>query len=606
MESALIQASPPNLAHLVFVFSSVWEWIFGWLAVILLISGIDDFIPLSICVVQRFSKKPLPRSTLGEIVQPPRRIAIFVPCWKESKVIGNMVRHNISAIRYSSFDFFLGVYPNDQATVDAATQLSEGFTNVHVAACPHPGPTSKADCLNWIYRRMQQFEEQHGAYFDTVVLHDAEDIIHPEALALIDRERVEYAMVQVPVLPLPTPFNEVTHGVYCDEFAEFQFIDMHARLYSKSFLPSNGVGTGFAREILQRLETEREQIFDAASLTEDYEIGLYIHSAGYKQIFAPLKREEGGFIATREYFPRTVHSAIRQRTRWITGIALQCWERRGWQGSWRTRYWFWRDRKGLIANPLSLLTNILFVAGLLDGTFCLFTHRPWDFAVNNPRITLLCWLTLCLQAVRMTVRVMCASRIFGLHFALGVPLRSFLANLINCCASLSAIWRYVHARFEGRTLIWLKTDHAYPVRELLAVPRRDFAEVLVSGGFMSKERLAFIVAAMPEGADLAEHLFANGMLTDEDLCRALSMHAGIPYAPIEVNKVKRQVARSLPVHLERRLGVVAVAILSGRLIVAGQRVPTAEALEELKCFTSLSVEFQLVTPSTYAELRKLL
>ena len=171
--------------------------------------------------------------------------------------------------------------------------------------------------------------------------------------------------------------------------------------------------------------------------------------------------------------------------------------------------------------PAQPVDEYSFCGRLADGTFCLFTHRPWDFAVNNPRITLLCWLTLCLQAVRMTVRVMCASRIFGLHFAFGVPLRSFLANLINCCASLSAIWRYVHARFEGRTLIWLKTDHAYPVRELLAVPRRDFAEVLLSGGFMSNEKLAFIVAGMPEGADLAEYLFANGMLTDEDLCRAL-------------------------------------------------------------------------------------
>jgi hypothetical protein len=123
---------------------------------------------------------------------------------------------------------------------------------------------------------------------------------------------------------------------------------------------------------------------------------------------------------------------------------------------------------------------------------------------------------------------------------------------------------------------------------------------------MSKEKLEFVVAAMPESVDLADHLFANNMLSDEDLCRALSMHAGIPYAPIEVTKVKRQVARSLPVHLEKRLGVVAVAILSGRLIVAGQRVPSAEALNELKGFTSLSVEFQLVTPSTYAELRKLL
>jgi adsorption protein B len=606
MDFILARASPANVAHVSFVFSSVWAWVFGWLATLLLLSGIDDFIPLSICVAQRFSKKPLPRSTLGEIVHPPRRIAIFVPCWKESRVIGNMVRHNISAIRYSNFDFFLGVYPNDQATVDAATQLSEGFTNVHVAACAHPGPTSKADCLNWIYRRMRQFEEQQGTYFDTVVLHDAEDIIHPEALALIDRERAQYSMVQVPVLPLATPFNEVTHGVYCDEFAEFQIIDMHARLYSKSFLPSNGVGTGFAREILERLEAEREQIFDAASLTEDYEIGVYIHSVGYKQFFSPLERVNGGFIATREYFPRTVHSAIRQRTRWITGIALQCWERRGWQGDWRTRYWFWRDRKGLIANPISLLTNILFTAGLIDGAICLFTHRPWDFAVNNPRVTLLCCLTLCLQAVRLSVRVMCVSRIFGIHFAMGVPLRTFLANLINCCASLSAIWRYLHARWKGRTLTWLKTDHAYPVRELLAVPRRDFAEVLTSGGFMSKEKLASILENMPEGADLAEYLFANGTLSDEELCRALSTHAGIPYAPIEVGKVKRRVVRSLPAHFERRLGVVAVTILSGRLIVAGQRVPSAEALEELRGFTSLSVEFQLVTPGTYAELRKLL
>ena len=52
------------------------------------------------------------------------------------------------------------------------------------------------------------------------------------------------------MLPLPTPFFELTHGVYCDEFAEFQNIDMHARQFSGSFVPSNGVGTGFAREIL--------------------------------------------------------------------------------------------------------------------------------------------------------------------------------------------------------------------------------------------------------------------------------------------------------------------------------------------------------------------
>ncbi len=29
---------------------------------------------------------------------------------------------------------------------------------------------------------MSLFEEEHGTYFDTVVMHDAEDLIHPHAL----------------------------------------------------------------------------------------------------------------------------------------------------------------------------------------------------------------------------------------------------------------------------------------------------------------------------------------------------------------------------------------------------------------------------------------
>ena len=57
-------------------------------------------------------------------------------------------------------------------------------------------------------------------------------------------------MVQVPVLPLPTPFRELTHGIYCDDFAEYQSIDMPARQINRSFIPSNGVGTGYSREVL--------------------------------------------------------------------------------------------------------------------------------------------------------------------------------------------------------------------------------------------------------------------------------------------------------------------------------------------------------------------
>jgi adsorption protein B len=370
---------------------------------------------------------------------------------------------------------------------------------------------------------MQLFEKRNRVYFKTVVLHDAEDLIHPDAFSLINRERVSYGMVQVPVLPLPTPVFEATHGVYCDEFAEFQTIDMPARQFSGSFVPSSGVGTGFAREILERLRAERGLVFDAESLTEDYEIGVYIHDCGYRQLFAPLTRGETGFLATREYFPRTTRSAIRQRSRWVTGIALQCWERRGGKGSWRTRYWFWRDRKGLVASPLSLLTNVFFFLGLLDLSLSILRHRAWMFAIDNPRLTVLCGLTLSLQCLRLGVRMLCVSRIFGPVFALGVLMRSFLANLINCFASLRAVYRYRDARRSKLKLVWQKTEHAYPGHDTLAEHHRDFAEVIVSCGLIAQEDLAAAQQTKPPETDLAEYLWANGFISDEDLWRAVSI-----------------------------------------------------------------------------------
>ncbi len=584
---------------------TLWIYAFSALAVALLISGLDDLIPLAILLNHRLRRKRSPNPPDSPEI-PESKIAIFVPCWKESGVIGNMVRHNLPAIRYRNFDIFLGAYPNDEATVAVAEQLSQTFATVHAAVCPHPGPTSKADCLNSIYRSMQAFEGEHNVRFTTVVLHDAEDIIHPDALSLINRERLSYDMVQVPVLPLPTPFMELTHGVYCDEFAEFQTIDMHARQFSRSFLPSNGVGTGFAREILDRLARERGQVFDAESLTEDYEIGVYIHDKGYRQLFAPIKKSENGFVATREYFPRTTNTAIRQRTRWVTGIALQCWARRGWNGSFRTRYWFWRDRKGLIANPLSLLTNFLFLAGLFDLACSEVQHRPWMFAVDNPKVAVLCCLTTALQCLRLGLRMLCVGRIFGSAFAAGVPLRSFLANLINCFASIRATWRFFLAKRDKRKLVWQKTEHAYPAHSALAEHRRDFDEILLDCGFISPEDLAAAGEPIPPNANLGDHLLARGLLSEEDLCRALSLFSGAPIGRFDAASIKKGVRRTLPAHLTRRFDIVPVDMRDGRLLVAGRQVPSPEQLQTIRSFTSLPVEFHLTTQSNFAELRKLL
>jgi adsorption protein B len=438
------------------------------------------------------------------------------------------------------------------------------------------------------------------------VLHDAEDLIHPQAFRVINRERAHYEMVQIPVLPLPTGFSDVTHGVYCDEFSEYQLIDMRARQISGAFIPSNGVGTGFAREILDRLARAHEdRPFDPASLTEDYEIGVSIHEMGYRQTFSPLTQSEQGLIATREYFPRNMHAAIRQRTRWITGIALQTWERHGWRGSWRTKYWFWRDRKGLLTNPVSVLANISFVIGIADYVLAKLLHQPWHFTVQSSAVARLCATTLGLQWFRLALRSCCVGRIFGWQAAAGVILRVFHANLINSAATFYALRNYILARRRKHTLSWNKTDHHYPQRDALHAHRRELSEVLIGQGYLSAEQIAAARIQSDVGATLDIFLLANRLIDEESLCKAMSLQSGLPTARLDKYKVEPRVLRGLPLQFRSQYSVVPFAIKSGKLLIATPMVPSTEIFDRVQEATHLPVEFQLVTHTAYKELCEL-
>ncbi len=595
----------PILAAITISFA--WPYFLGVLASILLLSGIDDLLPVLICAAHRlFGKRaalPAGKAKSG----PERRIAIFVPCWRESNVIESMVRHNIARIRYRNFDFFLGVYPNDQATSDVALDLASSLPNVHVAVCPKAGPTSKADCLNAIYRGMTHFESGSGVRFDTIVLHDAEDLIHSDALGVIDREREHNEMVQVPVLPIPTGPADLTHGIYCDEFAEFQMIDMRARQCSRAFIPSNGVGTGFSRDVLERLAAKREgSIFDPSSLTEDYEIGVQFHEAGCRQIFSPLVRAESGIIATREYFPRTMQSAIRQRARWLTGIALQTWERHGWRGTWRTRYWFWRDRKGILTNPVSLLTNVLFVAGLADFAVSRTLHRPWGFAATNAWVVQLSLLTAGVQVFRLALRSACVARLFGIGMGLTVWTRCFYANFVNCVATFTAIRNYTLSRFHRKQLTWDKTQHAFPAQPVAVHQQMSLEKILSACGFLSEAKLEMVRNSVASSNEIPDFLLRNRLVSEEQLCRAMSIQSGLPWSDVDVRRLRPNVARSIPKRIATELDIVPFRVSSGKLHVAAKRVPQAGAFEIVSRFTRLTVQFQLVTGENYAQLREVL
>jgi hypothetical protein len=232
-------------------------------------------------------------------------------------------------------------------------------------------------------------------------------------------------------------------------------------------------------------------------------------------------------------------------------------------------------------------------------------HRPWAFAVANPVVVKLCWMTTILQCARLGLRMTCVARIFGVGFALGVPVRMFHGNFINCCASMGALRRYFASRLHRRPLVWLKTEHAYPTREALLHHRRELSEVLVSSGFVSHQELMEAQRQVSSLQNLADVLLQAGTISHDDLCRAMSLQAGVAAGRIDPRRIKPGVLRTLPSHFERRFRILPFNIQGGRLYIAGATVPPSTLFEELKSFTKLQVEFQLVTRENYEELKRL-
>src|SRR3954463_13961124 len=91
-------------------------------AIWILISGLDDlFLDLAFLarwIAQALGGVKVRAPTDAELRRAPRqRIAVFVPLWREHNVVRHMIEHNLMANRYEHYDFFIGVYPNDEPTL---------------------------------------------------------------------------------------------------------------------------------------------------------------------------------------------------------------------------------------------------------------------------------------------------------------------------------------------------------------------------------------------------------------------------------------------------------------------------------------------------------
>ncbi len=215
-------------------------------AIGLLIGGIDDLL-IDLLWIGRTLRRRLtiyrryPRMTAQSLPPPdhPGRFAIFVAAWKEEAVIGDMLRGALATLEHADYRIYVGTYPNDPET--SAAVRAVGDPRVRLVGGRLPGPTTKAECLNRLWHAMRRDERNGMVAYKAIVLHDAEDVVHPQELRLFDRLIERFDLVQIPVLPLVDRNSRFVSGSYIDEFCEAHARQMIVREALGAGIPSAGV-----------------------------------------------------------------------------------------------------------------------------------------------------------------------------------------------------------------------------------------------------------------------------------------------------------------------------------------------------------------------------
>ncbi|MFZ5609444.1 MAG: glycosyltransferase [Pseudomonadota bacterium] len=465
----------PSMVDLIAGYFFVIKIAISMVAFLIFVSSLDDCFIDAVYWLRRLYRhaviyRRFPRITASDLRHgaPARFIAILIPAWREANVIGAMLNHLLCHYDYPRFALFVGVYPNDPATRTAAEAVRAthplAARRLHIIPVPHAGPTSKADCLNALYRAAVK----HAAPPDIIVLHDAEDVVHPWEGWIFNHLIPRKAMVQLPVVPFSRPGLHLVGGHYADEFAEAHVKDLVVREALTGAALSAGVGCAFAAAALAKAARQRGGApFNTSSVTEDYDLALALGLSGMRTVFVrmPHAARQRAAPATHEYFPTRLGPAVRQKARWLLGITLQGWVSFGWRGNRWQRYMLWRDRKALFTAQIAAAAYFLAFNLLLF----MVLRRLWPAFPTLPGLVTAGGITeyllianVALLANRLLQRALCVGRVYGPRQAFLSALRMLAANLINFIASLRALRLFLVSLVRRRAVPWDKTEHAFP------------------------------------------------------------------------------------------------------------------------------------------------
>lgn len=430
-------------------------------AVGILLCGLDDICLDLLYFVHglrnRQCKRHAPSIDEMPMALRPGAFAIFLPAWDEGNILSDTLRHMLATWATNDFRLFVGVYPNDRPSIDAVLDVAEADARVLPVINGRDGPTTKADCLNALWHAMERDEASHQMRYKGIILHDAEDLVHAGELRLFDRLIEGHDMVQLPVVPLIDPASRWIAGHYADEFADAHIRYLPTRQAIGASVPSAGVGCAFSRDRMSEIAALRGgEPFDPATLTEDYELGLRIRELGGRSAFVRMRDSRGELICTREHFPDTLETALRQKSRWLAGIALCGWDRLGWHGGLVEHWMRLHDRRSLVVAMISATAygSALLYAVCQLGADWLRQQLP---ELPDPLIGCL-WFTGSMMLWRIAMRVGFTTSQYGWREGLRAIPRSLVANIISILAARRAVSVYRRQMRSGQ-VVWDKTPH---------------------------------------------------------------------------------------------------------------------------------------------------
>ena len=566
------------------------------LAVLILISGLDDLVIDVVYWVRRILRSVtvyrthdrLNYKALYEPIEKP--LAIMVPAWNETGVIGKMAELAATTLDYENYHIFVGTYPNDSDTQRDVDQVCVRFRNVHKVVCARPGPTSKADCLNNVLDAILQFEQRASLEFAGFILHDAEDVISEMELRLFNYLTERKDLIQLPVYPFQRKWSDFTSAHYMDEFAELHGKDILVREAIAGQVPSAGVGTCFSRRAIMALLADGDGIaFDVQSLTEDYDIGIRLRAKGMKEIFVrfPVVKDgqltgrstafgmsarEASVICVREYFPNTLSAAVRQKSRWIIGIVYQGFKNHRWTADPAVNYFLWRDRKGGVSNFVSFLATLIFLQLSALLVYQWVVSDSYHFLSIFEGDRWLVWLlgaNSLLMLNRMVQRAFFVSTYYGLVEGLLSMPRLVWGNLINFMANWRAIRQILH-HGDPRRVAWDKTTHDFPVLGEQGRARRPLGQILCEQGVITEEQLQYALVHRSRGLKLGSWLVHDGVISGVQLAAAVAEQCGAPWEEADLLAVDPQLIQQVPRELALHYAVLPLRDENGTLVLASE------------------------------------